>query len=62
MFSLDNWLGDRGLDKNSSVSDVVANDLLVDLGLSDYMDFSDKCELAVSPYLNTKVELYNGNY
>ncbi|VDI79784.1 Hypothetical predicted protein [Mytilus galloprovincialis] len=58
-FSLDNWLGDRGLNKNSSVSDLVSNDLLVDLGLSDYMDFSDKCELAVSPYLNTKVELYN---
>ncbi|CAG2251944.1 unnamed protein product [Mytilus edulis] len=53
-FSIDTWLRNRGLTLNSTISDVVANNLLMVLGLPDYMDFSDKCNLTTSPYVDVE--------
>ncbi|XP_076076023.1 uncharacterized protein LOC143046845 [Mytilus galloprovincialis] len=58
-FSLNTWLGNRGLDLNSSLSDVVTDDLIMELGLSDYMDFSDKCNLTSTHYMGRDNEQDN---
>lgn len=39
---------------------MVANDLLMVLGLPDYMDFSDKCNLTTSPYVDVEAGQVNG--
>jgi hypothetical protein len=46
-FSLETWLEDRSLTIISEISDVAANDLIQELGLSEFMDFSDKCNLTI---------------
>lgn len=49
-FSLTKWLTDRGLTTSSPATDVTANDLIMDLGLNDYMGPTSRCDLTAPPY------------
>ncbi|CAC5401975.1 unnamed protein product [Mytilus coruscus] len=49
-FSLTNWLSDSGLTVNSVITDVTSDRLITELGLSDFVGYSDSCSLTVSPY------------
>lgn len=60
-FSLTNWLSDRGLTVNS-VTDITSDRLITELGLSDYMGYSDSCSLIVSPYKDAVNGWKNGKY
>lgn len=49
-FAVNSWLLDKGLTVNDNIPDPVADDLITELGLSDYMDYTDKCNVSLSPY------------
>ncbi|XP_063408925.1 uncharacterized protein LOC134692405 [Mytilus trossulus] len=48
-FSLSSWLSDKSLDMNS-IDDATASDLITELGLSDYMGWSNKCSIYAPPF------------
>lgn len=61
-FSLTNWFSDRGLTVNSVITDITSDRLITELGLSDYMGYSDSCSLTVSPYKDAVNGWKNGKY
>ncbi|VDI67222.1 Hypothetical predicted protein [Mytilus galloprovincialis] len=48
-FSLNSWLSDKSTDMEN-IDDATASDLLTDLGLSDYMGWSNKCSIYNPPF------------
>ncbi|VDI73733.1 Hypothetical predicted protein, partial [Mytilus galloprovincialis] len=48
-FSLDDWLSSRNTDLDH-ITDITANDLITELGLSDYIGWSNKCDVNMLPY------------
>jgi hypothetical protein len=59
-FSLTEWLVDRDLSVNSVITDTVSNDLIKELGLDDYMGFSDSCSMTSSGYSSATDGWFNG--
>ena len=56
------WLSDRGLNPSSPTSDVTANELIMELGLDDYMGTTNKCDLATYPYSSAVKGWNNGKF
>ncbi|VDI76849.1 Hypothetical predicted protein, partial [Mytilus galloprovincialis] len=48
-FSLEDWLVSRNTDLGN-ITDITANDLMTELGLSDYMGWSNICDVNLMPY------------
>ncbi|XP_076086944.1 uncharacterized protein LOC143057518 [Mytilus galloprovincialis] len=48
-FSLEDWLASRNTDIGN-ITDITANDLMTELGLSDYMGWSNICDVNLVPY------------
>ncbi|CAG2239680.1 unnamed protein product [Mytilus edulis] len=48
-FSLEEWLARRSIDLGN-ITDITANDLITELGLSDYMGWSNICDVNTMPY------------
>ena len=61
-FSLSLWLNNRQLTIDSAIDDVTSNDLIAELGLSDYMGFTDKCNLNSPPFSSATDGWVNGLY
>jgi len=59
---LTKWLSDRGLNPSSPTSDVIANELIIELGLDDYMGTANKCDLTTYPYSSVVKGWNNGMY
>jgi hypothetical protein len=47
---------------NSVITDIVSNDLIKELGLDDYMGFSDVCSMTSPGYNNATDGWFNGRY
>ena len=56
------WLSDRGLNPSSPTSYVTANELIMELGLDDYMGTTNKCDLATYPYSSAVMGWNNGKF
>ena len=56
------WLSDRGLNPSSPTSDVTANELIMELGLDDYMGTTNKCDLTTYPYSSAVKGWNNGKF
>ncbi|VDI36613.1 Hypothetical predicted protein, partial [Mytilus galloprovincialis] len=48
-FSLNSWLSDKSININS-IDDATASDLITELGLSDYLGWSNKCNIYNPPF------------
>lgn len=58
---MDDWLSSRNTDLDH-ITDVTANDLITELGLSDYMGWSNKCDVNMLPYNQSSGGWNNGKF
>ncbi|VDI08522.1 Hypothetical predicted protein [Mytilus galloprovincialis] len=49
-FKLDQWINNRHVESKVTNGDVVANQLMVDLGVDDFIESSSQCDINLSPY------------
>ncbi|CAG2190131.1 unnamed protein product [Mytilus edulis] len=57
-FSMSEWLSDRNLTMTSDLNDINADELLQDLGLTDFMGSTSLCDHGISPF-NTLTNGWN---
>ncbi|VDH95761.1 ATP-dependent RNA helicase TDRD9 [Mytilus galloprovincialis] len=57
-FSMSLWLSDRNLTMTSDLNDINADELLQDLGLTDFMGSTSLCDHGISPF-NTLTDGWN---
>lgn len=55
---MSSWLSDRNLTMTSDLNDINADELLQDLGLTDFMGSTSLCDHGISPF-NTLTNGWN---